>query len=44
MHTGEFTNLGAAIGFYVTAPAMPERDAIPGAGPLHIQYEWNRRK
>ena len=32
MHTGEFTNLGAAIGFYVTAPAMPERDAIPGAG------------
>lgn len=32
MHTGEFTNLGAAIGFYVSAPPMPERDEIPGAG------------
>ena len=32
MHTGEFTNLGAAIGFYVNAPALPERDGIPGAG------------
>jgi cytochrome c peroxidase len=32
MHTGEFTNIGAAIGFYVTAPALPERDGIPGAG------------
>jgi cytochrome c peroxidase len=32
MHTGEFTNLGAAISFYVTAPALPERDEIPGAG------------
>jgi cytochrome c peroxidase len=32
MHTGEFTNLGAAIGFYVNPPALPERDGIPGAG------------
>jgi cytochrome c peroxidase len=32
MHTGEFTNIGAAIGFYITAPALPERDGIPGAG------------
>ena len=32
MHTGEFDNLGAAIGLYITAPASPERDAIPGAG------------
>jgi cytochrome c peroxidase len=32
MHTGEFTNLGAAIRFYINAPALPERDAIPGAG------------
>lgn len=32
MHTGEFENLGAAIGFYITTPAMPERDGIPGAG------------
>jgi cytochrome c peroxidase len=32
MHTGELTNLGAAIGFYVTTPALPERDGIPGAG------------
>jgi cytochrome c peroxidase len=32
MHTGELTNIGAAIGFYVTAPALPERDGIPGAG------------
>ncbi|HLF12999.1 MAG TPA: cytochrome c peroxidase [Gammaproteobacteria bacterium] len=32
MHTGEFTNLGAAIGFYVNAPALPERDGIPGGG------------
>jgi cytochrome c peroxidase len=32
MHTGEFTNLGAAIRFYVTGTALPERDAIPGAG------------
>jgi cytochrome c peroxidase len=32
MHTGEFTNIGAAIGFYINAPALPERDGIPGAG------------
>jgi cytochrome c peroxidase len=32
MHTGELDNLGAAIRFYITAPALPERDAIPGAG------------
>ncbi len=32
MHTGEFDNLGAAIGFYVTTLALPERDAIPDAG------------
>jgi cytochrome c peroxidase len=32
MHTGEFTNLGAAIAFYVTTLALPERDGIPGAG------------
>ncbi len=32
MHTGEFTSIGAAVGFYVTAPALPERDGIPGAG------------
>jgi len=32
MHTGEFSNLGAAIGFYITTLALPERDAIPGAG------------
>jgi cytochrome c peroxidase len=32
MHTGEYANLGAAIGFYINAPALPERDEIPGAG------------
>jgi cytochrome c peroxidase len=32
MHTGELTNVGAAIGFYINAPALPERDGIPGAG------------
>jgi cytochrome c peroxidase len=32
MHTGEFASLDAAIAFYITAPAMPERDGIPGAG------------
>jgi cytochrome c peroxidase len=32
MHTGEFANLGAAIGFYVNPPALPERDGIPGFG------------
>jgi cytochrome c peroxidase len=32
MHTGEFATLGAAIGFYRTGPALPDRDDIPGAG------------
>jgi cytochrome c peroxidase len=32
MHTGEFSNIGAAIHFYINAPALPERDGIPGAG------------
>jgi len=32
MHTGEFASLGAAIRFYINAPALPERDEIPGAG------------
>lgn len=32
MHTGQYGNLGAAIGFYVNTPALPERDAIPGEG------------
>lgn len=32
MHTGEFSSLGAAIGFYRTGPALPDRDDIPGAG------------
>lgn len=32
MHTGEFTNLGAAIRFYITTLALPERDGIPGTG------------
>jgi cytochrome c peroxidase len=32
MHTGELGNIGAAIGFYINPPALPERDGIPGAG------------
>ncbi len=32
MHTGEFTNLGAAIRFYINTLPLPERDGIPGAG------------
>lgn len=32
MHTGELATLSAAISFYVTAPALPERDGIPGFG------------
>jgi cytochrome c peroxidase len=32
MHTGELGNLGAAIAFYINAPALPERDGIPGFG------------
>jgi cytochrome c peroxidase len=31
-HTGELGNLGAAIAFYINAPALPERDGIPGFG------------
>ena len=32
MHTGEFSGLGAAIGFYVSLTALEGRDEIPGAG------------
>ena len=32
MHTGEFTNLGAAIRFYQNSMPLPERDEIPGFG------------
>ncbi len=32
MHTGQFENLGAAIGFYTTGAALEGRDEIPGAG------------
>jgi cytochrome c peroxidase len=32
MHTGEFTNLGAAIRFYQNSMPLPERDDIPGFG------------
>jgi cytochrome c peroxidase len=32
MHTGELASLGAAIRFYITTLALPERDGIPGAG------------
>jgi cytochrome c peroxidase len=32
MHTGEFAALGAAVGFYRTGPALPDRDDIPGTG------------
>jgi cytochrome c peroxidase len=32
MHTGEFTNLAAAIRFYINTLALPERDGIPGLG------------
>jgi cytochrome c peroxidase len=32
MHTGELTSLSAAIRFYITTLALPERDGIPGAG------------
>lgn len=33
MHTGEFASLSGAIRFYINAPPLPERDAIPGVGP-----------
>jgi hypothetical protein len=32
MHTGEFATLGAAISFYRTGLALPDRDDIPGTG------------
>jgi cytochrome c peroxidase len=32
MHTGEFTSLAAAVGFYQNAHVLPHRDRIPGAG------------
>ena len=32
MHTGQFSNLGAAIGFYVTGAALEDRDDIPNGG------------
>lgn len=32
MHTGQFTHLGAAIGFYQRGTVFPERDDIPGIG------------
>lgn len=32
MHTGQFSNLGAAIGFYRTGAALENRDRIPGGG------------
>jgi cytochrome c peroxidase len=32
MHTGEFASLAAAISFYRTGFALPDRDGIPGAG------------
>ncbi len=32
MHTGQFSNLGAAVGFYVTGAALEDRDEMPGGG------------
>jgi len=32
MHTGQFSNLSAAIGFYTTGAALEGRDDIPGGG------------
>jgi len=29
MHTGQFRNLGAAIGFYLTGAALEDRDSLP---------------
>lgn len=37
MHTGQFANLAAAIGFYVTGTPFEDRDGIPGGG----NYEFN---
>ena len=30
MHTGQFATLGAAVGFYLTGPALEDRDNLPG--------------
>ena len=32
MHTGQFDNLGAAVGFYARSAPLEERDRIPGGG------------
>jgi cytochrome c peroxidase len=32
MHTGEFTSLAAALGFYRSGTVLPHRDDIPGVG------------
>jgi cytochrome c peroxidase len=32
MHTGQFRNLGAAIGFYLTGAALEDRDDMPTGG------------
>jgi hypothetical protein len=32
MHTGQFDNLGAAVGFYNNGPALEDRDMMPGGG------------
>ena len=32
MHTGQFSTLGAAIGFYLTGAALEDRDNLPGGG------------
>lgn len=32
MHTGEFKNVGSAVGFYRTGAALPDRDDIPNGG------------
>jgi cytochrome c peroxidase len=32
MHTGQFSNLGAAIGFYLTGAALEDRDNLPNGG------------
>ena len=32
MHTGEFSSLAAAVGFYRNSPALPDRDGFPDGG------------
>lgn len=32
MHTGQFDNIGAAVGFYRTGNALEDRDPMPGGG------------